>query len=174
MRFSASRSLLALAMIFASGVAFMADPPGDPTAVKQDAGRVLARQEGRSDLQDREATARVDFATYTGFRRYHSDCHVCHGPDGEGSSYAPALADSLEDDGLRDLRRHRRQRPQGLPQRQRQRDAVVRRQQKRDLLSQRHLRLSARTLAGRGSARPARQTCAEAGQFQRRRRQMHG
>jgi methanol metabolism-related c-type cytochrome len=36
----------------------------------------------------------VDWATYSGFRRYHSDCHVCHGPDGEGSSYAPALKDS--------------------------------------------------------------------------------
>ena len=36
----------------------------------------------------------VDFATFSGFRRYHSECHVCHGPDGEGSSYAPALKDS--------------------------------------------------------------------------------
>ena len=34
--------------------------------------------------------------TYSGFRRYHSDCHVCHGPNGEGSSYAPALAESLK------------------------------------------------------------------------------
>lgn len=38
----------------------------------------------------------VDWLTYSGFRRYHSDCHVCHGPDGEGSSYAPALSDSLK------------------------------------------------------------------------------
>lgn len=36
----------------------------------------------------------VDWQTYSGFRRYHSECHVCHGPDGEGSSYAPALKDS--------------------------------------------------------------------------------
>ncbi len=28
--------------------------------------------------------------------RYHSECHVCHGPDGLGSSYAPALANSLK------------------------------------------------------------------------------
>ena len=33
----------------------------------------------------------VDFATFNGFRRYHAECHVCHGPDGEGSTYAPAL-----------------------------------------------------------------------------------
>ncbi len=38
----------------------------------------------------------VDWYTYSGFRRYHSECHVCHGPDGEGSSYAPALVDSLK------------------------------------------------------------------------------
>lgn len=36
----------------------------------------------------------VDWPTYSGFRRYHAECHVCHGPDGEGSSYAPALKDS--------------------------------------------------------------------------------
>lgn len=33
----------------------------------------------------------VDWPTYSGFRRYHSECHVCHGPEGEGSTYAPAL-----------------------------------------------------------------------------------
>ena len=38
----------------------------------------------------------VDWYSYSGFRRYHSECHVCHGPDGEGSSYAPALKDSLK------------------------------------------------------------------------------
>ncbi len=38
----------------------------------------------------------VDWFTYNGFRRYHSECHVCHGPDGLGSTYAPALADSVK------------------------------------------------------------------------------
>ncbi len=33
----------------------------------------------------------VDWRTFSGFRRYHAECHVCHGPDGEGSTYAPAL-----------------------------------------------------------------------------------
>jgi methanol metabolism-related c-type cytochrome len=36
----------------------------------------------------------VDWYTFSGFRRYHAECHVCHGPDGAGSSYAPALAES--------------------------------------------------------------------------------
>lgn len=39
---------------------------------------------------------KVDFGTYNGFRRYHADCHVCHGPAGMGSSYAPALMESLK------------------------------------------------------------------------------
>jgi methanol metabolism-related c-type cytochrome len=38
----------------------------------------------------------VDWYTYNGFRRYHADCHVCHGPDGLGSSFGPALTDSAK------------------------------------------------------------------------------
>jgi methanol metabolism-related c-type cytochrome len=37
---------------------------------------------------------KLDWPSYSGFRRYHSECHVCHGPEGEGSSYAPAIKDS--------------------------------------------------------------------------------
>lgn len=40
------------------------------------------------------ADGTVDWPTFSGFRRYHAECHVCHGPDGEGSTYAPALKDS--------------------------------------------------------------------------------
>jgi methanol metabolism-related c-type cytochrome len=36
----------------------------------------------------------VDWYTFSGFRRYHSECHVCHGPDGLGSTYAPGIAKS--------------------------------------------------------------------------------
>lgn len=42
------------------------------------------------------AEGKVDWFTFSGFRRYHSECHVCHGPDGLGSTYAPALVDSLK------------------------------------------------------------------------------
>jgi methanol metabolism-related c-type cytochrome len=38
----------------------------------------------------------VDWYTFSGFRRYHSECHTCHGPDGEGSTYAPGLVESLK------------------------------------------------------------------------------
>ena len=37
----------------------------------------------------------IDWPTFSGYRRYHAECHVCHGPDGEGSSYAPALKKSV-------------------------------------------------------------------------------
>jgi methanol metabolism-related c-type cytochrome len=38
----------------------------------------------------------VDWRVYNGYRRYHSYCHVCHGPDGLGSSFGPALVESLK------------------------------------------------------------------------------
>jgi len=38
----------------------------------------------------------VDWPTFSGFRRFNSECFVCHGPDGVGSSFAPALVDSLK------------------------------------------------------------------------------
>jgi hypothetical protein len=38
----------------------------------------------------------MDFATYKGWRSYHAECHVCHGPDAMGSTYAPSLMVSLQ------------------------------------------------------------------------------
>jgi methanol metabolism-related c-type cytochrome len=39
---------------------------------------------------------KVDWATWQGFRRYHDACHVCHGPNALGSTFAPSLGDSLK------------------------------------------------------------------------------
>jgi mono/diheme cytochrome c family protein len=39
---------------------------------------------------------KVDEHTYKGFLYYGDECFRCHGPGGEGSSYAPALTDSLK------------------------------------------------------------------------------
>jgi methanol metabolism-related c-type cytochrome len=44
----------------------------------------------------KDGTLVVDWGTYNGYRRYHGECHVCHGPNGLGSTYAPALKDSLK------------------------------------------------------------------------------
>jgi methanol metabolism-related c-type cytochrome len=87
--------VLALAMAGAleCGVA-RADGSGDPTAGKQEDGKYLDK-EGNPTYKI-QADGTVDWYTYSGYRRYHSECHVCHGPDGEGSTYAPVLKDSLK------------------------------------------------------------------------------
>jgi methanol metabolism-related c-type cytochrome len=84
-------ALVASALV--SGAA-LAVPPGDPTAVKSEDGKYFD-SEGNPTYKI-QADGTVDWYTYSGYRRYHSDCHVCHGPDGEGSSYAPALKNSLK------------------------------------------------------------------------------
>ena len=71
-----------------------ADGSGDPAAVKDEDGKYFDK-EGNPTYKV-QADGTVDWYTYSGFRRYHSDCHVCHGPDGMGSTYAPALKDSLK------------------------------------------------------------------------------
>lgn len=38
----------------------------------------------------------VSWPVFSGFRRYNSVCHTCHGPDGVGSTFAPALVDSMK------------------------------------------------------------------------------
>ncbi|HEX2841396.1 c-type cytochrome, methanol metabolism-related [Hyphomicrobium sp.] len=48
------------------------------------------------DPANTDRVIKVDWNTYSGWRRYHAECHVCHGPNAEGSSFAPALKDSLK------------------------------------------------------------------------------
>ncbi len=48
------------------------------------------------DTANTDIVKQVDWNTYSGWRRYHAECHVCHGPNAEGSSFAPALKDSLK------------------------------------------------------------------------------
>ena len=74
-------------------VAFAADAV-DPKAVKSEDGKYLDK-EGNPTFNV-AADGTVDWYTYSGYRRYHSECHVCHGPDGMGSTYAPALQESLK------------------------------------------------------------------------------
>ncbi|HEX8446826.1 MAG TPA: c-type cytochrome [Sphingomonas sp.] len=42
------------------------------------------------------ATAPVSWTVFSGYKRYHGNCSVCHGPDGLGGTFAPALATSLK------------------------------------------------------------------------------
>jgi methanol metabolism-related c-type cytochrome len=96
---------LGLALVLAASLAARADPPGDPTAVKQDDAGMWRDKNGDPTFKI-AADGTVDWYTYSGFRRYHSECHVCHGPDGEGSSYAPALANSLKTIGYAEFFGH--------------------------------------------------------------------
>ncbi len=82
-----------VAVILWIGAAF-GDGSGDPAAIKNEDGKYLDK-DGNPTYKIR-SDGTVDWYTYSGYRRYHSDCHVCHGPDGMGSSYAPALKDSLK------------------------------------------------------------------------------
>ena len=86
--------LTAAVMLIAAGGSAFADGSGDPAAVKSEDGKYLDK-EGNPTYKI-AADGTVDWYTYSGYRRYHSECHVCHGPDGMGSSYAPALKDSLK------------------------------------------------------------------------------
>jgi methanol metabolism-related c-type cytochrome len=87
--------LMAVTMVLvaAGGVALAADSV-DPAAVKNEDGKYFDK-EGNPTFKV-AADGTVDWYTYSGYRRYHSECHVCHGPDGMGSTYAPALKDSLK------------------------------------------------------------------------------
>lgn len=65
------------------------------TAVSEDGGKHFTEDDIPTYKVTEDGT--VDWYTFSGFRRYHAECHVCHGPDGEGSTYAPALKKSAVD-----------------------------------------------------------------------------
>lgn len=83
-----------LAIVAYGSAAFAQSPPADPSVRKTLEGKYL--DEHGNPTFKISADGTVDWYTYSGYRRYHSECHVCHGPDGMGSTYAPALKDSLK------------------------------------------------------------------------------
>jgi len=89
-----SKFVLAVAVGVCAGGAAWADGSGDPTIASSDNGKYMDK-DGNPTYKI-SPDGMVDWYTFSGFRRYHSDCHVCHGPNGEGSTYAPALKDSLK------------------------------------------------------------------------------
>jgi methanol metabolism-related c-type cytochrome len=80
-------------LVLCTAIAF-GDASGDPAAVKSEDGKYYDKNSNPTYKVQSDGT--VDWYTYSGYRRYHSECHVCHGPDGEGSTYAPALSKSLQ------------------------------------------------------------------------------
>ena len=92
-------AIASLALAGAALAANWSDQPVDPNA---DHPQVpVAYEEGGRYYTDDDIPTfsiaedgTVDWLTFNGFRRYHAECHVCHGPDGEGSSYAPKIKNS--------------------------------------------------------------------------------
>lgn len=87
------KAMGALALVAVAGVALANDGSGDPAAVEEDSGKFFDAEGIPTFKKTEDGT--LDWYTYSGFRRYHAECHTCHGPAGDGSSYAPALTKSL-------------------------------------------------------------------------------
>jgi methanol metabolism-related c-type cytochrome len=111
------QAAFAIAMALAGMSAAVAAPSSETASTSSSAKKVLLgdgalTQEGATNkdgkwvlpggaptyhLQTKDGkVTTLDWYSYSGFRRYHSECHVCHGPEGEGSTYAPALVNSLK------------------------------------------------------------------------------
>lgn len=92
--------ILALCLAASISIPASAEEPVDPELYA-----VAYSEDGRYFNSDDVPTfnitedGTVDWMTFSGFRRYHAECHVCHGPDGEGSTYAPAVKNSAVDLG---------------------------------------------------------------------------
>jgi len=82
---------VALALLITATSTIRAEPA---TPAREDHGKYFDADDVPTYRIQADGT--VDWYTYSGFRRYHSDCHTCHGPDGAGSAFAPALAESLK------------------------------------------------------------------------------
>jgi methanol metabolism-related c-type cytochrome len=83
----------ALAASLAIASAYAQQGPGDPASASEEGGKHFDEDGDPTFHITEDGT--VDWFTYSGYRRYHAECHVCHGPDGLGSSYAPNLVESV-------------------------------------------------------------------------------
>jgi len=97
------RKLTAMAAVlaFGAGTALPAGAQDDQALIEtvapayEQGGRYFTEYDIPTYKIDEDGT--VDWPTFSGFRRYHSECHVCHGPDGMGSTYAPPIKDAVMD-----------------------------------------------------------------------------
>jgi methanol metabolism-related c-type cytochrome len=92
--------LAAPALLLSAGLAVAQDQKpttdgsGDPKAVSSDDGKYFDKAGNPTFSVKPDGT--VDYYTFAGYIRYTANCMPCHGPDGLGSSYGPALATSLK------------------------------------------------------------------------------
>jgi methanol metabolism-related c-type cytochrome len=71
-----------------------ADGSGDPAVIKNNDGKYYDKAGNPTFNIAPDGT--VDWHTYSGYRRFNSECEGCHGFDGQGSTFAPSLLDSLK------------------------------------------------------------------------------
>lgn len=89
-----AKALACIATALSLTLALPVSAAGPGPSVRDEDGKYFDKDDTPTYNVKEDGT--VDWYTYSGFRRYHSECHVCHGPNGDGSSYAPALAQSLK------------------------------------------------------------------------------
>ena len=90
-----TRNLITVCFVTTLMIGFgRAEEPADPAAVSSDDGKYFDKDGRPTYKVDKDG--KVDFYTYNGFVRYSANCMHCHGPDGLGSTYAPALVNSLK------------------------------------------------------------------------------
>lgn len=94
MSFRKAVSVIFMALLVSSSIASATDDKQKAAAATDEDGKYFDAD--GTPTYKLEADGTVDWYTFSGYRRYHSDCHTCHGPDGMGSTYAPALVDSLK------------------------------------------------------------------------------
>jgi methanol metabolism-related c-type cytochrome len=82
------------ACVIAAGPALAGEVPAASQQVRVEDGKYYDKNDVPTYNIAPDGT--VDWFTYSGFRNYHSECHVCHGPDALGSTYAPPLAESFK------------------------------------------------------------------------------
>ena len=105
-----SATILLAALVMPTMALAWSDQPVDPEAQKDNPEIAIAYEEdGKYFTDDGIPTynvgedGTVDWLTFNGFRRYHAECHTCHGPDGEGSTYAPKIKNSAVNMGYYDF-----------------------------------------------------------------------
>ncbi len=85
--------LVAAALLFSHG-SLQADGSGDPATASSQDGEYMDANGNPTFKIAKDGT--VDWYTSVGYVQYTANCMQCHGPDGLGSSFGPALVDSLK------------------------------------------------------------------------------
>ena len=90
-----ARTLFGAALAAFSAVALAAHEPRDENAPPEPTYQVKC-QEGATTA----ARCEVDKNTYIGWREYKTNCQVCHGGGGMGSTFAPNLQERFNKEGV--------------------------------------------------------------------------